>query len=831
MKFLKLKTTIACILCCMYLSPLFSQKRAFNNNEELNNITSEQVNLAEQKKVDLWEVWSKLGKGYSLANWLEAGWLREFYPDKTAYTKEMLELFAKLGFNTIRMPVLYEWLIDENPPYNSITGQIPFDLFETVIKPVAEEYDQMVIIDNHHGKDLTDANFMQEIPRICGQWIFLTKKYKDLPHDQYLFELRNEPTNTISNENLRVVQQAIIDSIRNYDTERILIVGANWWNASWSLVETQPYDDPNMIYTFHSYTPFNFTHQGQPWHSPYINPDITFNKNDQGAIDLRNELVSAKSWSDEHDVPVFWGEFGVSWYADEESRCNYIKYATCTANELNIPWIYWDIKNSDQAFGIFEEGVVVEGNVIPCFAEAMFSNSSTSCDSIPLPPPPPCEQILNGTFEIDLEPWYWWNANPILDKGAVRIKDIVPTANPWDVGFSTEDITYENGKQYEITFEAYAANNRPISVKAGLGVYPFNNYHFEELNITTIPTNYKITFTMNAATTKAGSLEFYLGGNNIDVILDNVSLKEVGCYDEEPLPPPCPLLEKYSWLNSKIDMNNCESSEGVQLFMYNGNTFLSVHTEEGTTLYFKDGSIWCTDAFGLSCLDAFGFDKAVDSCFCNDDKEEISCVDGIQNGDETGVDCGGKYCEPCKEIWPPIFESYPELIKLVDPFNCNGEAIEVHDFGNYVFIHISKDGLGNMYYNEAVYCQDYPNFSCLSAYNLTEPTMAWSCNNGANPGKVDENESFGTQEKFNENPIKIFPNPNNGQFMLDVGAQFKAAKQIQVTDIQGKVIELIEIDPTAQPLIPVNLQGYNTGNYLLHLIAGDWIKSQTVVIK
>jgi len=195
-----------------------------NNPEVVFNIASDDINLTTQKKADLWEVWNKLGKGYSLAGWLEAGWLGPHYPDKTAYTAEMLELFAELGFNTIRMPVLYEWIIDENPPFNTIVGEVPFDLFETVIKPVAERYDQMVIIDNHHGRDLNDANFMQQIPRICGQWITLTKKYKELPYDQYLFELRNEPTNTISNENLRVVQQAIIDSIRNYDTERILIV-------------------------------------------------------------------------------------------------------------------------------------------------------------------------------------------------------------------------------------------------------------------------------------------------------------------------------------------------------------------------------------------------------------------------------------------------------------------------------------------------------------------------------------------------------------------------------------------------------------------------------
>jgi len=373
MKFFKLKTTIACILCCIYLNPSLSQKNTLSNSEEGINIISDE-NITTQKKVDLWQVWNKLGKGYSLANWLEALWLGENYPDQNAYTIETLELFAQLGFNTIRMPVSYEWIINENPPYNSITNQVPFDLFETVVKPVAEKYDQMVIMDNHHGRALTDANFIQEIPRLCGKWIFLTKKYKNLPHDQYLFEFRNQPTYEISTENLRIVQQAIIDSIRNYDTERILIVGANQRNTAWSLAETQPYDDAKIIYTFHSYNPYNFTHQGMNWTDPYIPIGTTFNKNDQSAIDLRNEIVNVKNWSDNHNVPVFWGEFAVSWHADAQSRCNYIQYTTCLADELNIPWLYWDIKNSNQAFGIFENGDIAADKVIPCFAEAMFSS-------------------------------------------------------------------------------------------------------------------------------------------------------------------------------------------------------------------------------------------------------------------------------------------------------------------------------------------------------------------------------------------------------------------------------------------------------------------------
>ena len=40
---------------------------------------------------------------------------------------------------------------------------------------------------------------------------------------------------------------------------------------------------------------------------------------------------------------------------------------------------------------------------------------------------------------------------------------------------------------------------------------------------------------------------------------------------------------------------------------------------------------------------------------CADDDDngnvinQISCDDGIQNGDEDGIDCGGTACEPCLE--------------------------------------------------------------------------------------------------------------------------------------------------------------------------------------
>lgn len=42
---------------------------------------------------------------------------------------------------------------------------------------------------------------------------------------------------------------------------------------------------------------------------------------------------------------------------------------------------------------------------------------------------------------------------------------------------------------------------------------------------------------------------------------------------------------------------------------------------------------------------SFGSSEATDFCFGN--TPTPTCTDDIQNGDETGIDCGGSSCTPC----------------------------------------------------------------------------------------------------------------------------------------------------------------------------------------
>ncbi|MBI5647523.1 MAG: cellulase family glycosylhydrolase [Ignavibacteriae bacterium] len=310
-------------------------------------------------------------KGINLANWLEAGWLGSAYPNPREYTREDLEALARMGFRTIRVPVIFEWITSDEPPYGEVVDKTPFDLIDSVVVPVAEKYNLVVILDNHHGYELTEATYLSDIPRLCGMWTALAKKYKHLPPERYFFELRNEPTYEIENGHLHQVQQQIIDSIRVVDQDRTLIVGANWWNAGGSLAESEPYDDPseNIIYTFHNYDPFPFTHQGFSWSGLPTGP--TFSAADPEAEPIREVVRRVKQWSNQHGVPVFLGEFGVSWFADAASRCAYITFMTTLMANTEIPWLYWDVKHGYDAFGIFTGTEVRADELIPCFKDAM----------------------------------------------------------------------------------------------------------------------------------------------------------------------------------------------------------------------------------------------------------------------------------------------------------------------------------------------------------------------------------------------------------------------------------------------------------------------------
>lgn len=328
-------------------------------------------NTSSPASATTWARANAVSKGVNLANWLEAHWLIQFgaFPEVNKYNRTNIAALKAAGFETIRLPITVERITPTTAPYTVDFNHQAMQLVDSMIV-WAIDYDFKLIIDNHHGYDLTDANYLTELPRLEAIWTQLASRYGNLDPDRYFFEVYNEP-HSISNNNFRIVSQALVDIIRAEETQiHSVLVGASGYNSGTSLTSFVPLNDADIIYVFHNYDPYSFTHQGMSWTTPAYFPAVSFPQAGQESY-IDNLFASVKTWSTTNDVPVWLGEYGVATSADALSRCNWMETMVSATETNGFAHFYWDAISPTNAFGFYNNGTVSESDAIACFKNEM----------------------------------------------------------------------------------------------------------------------------------------------------------------------------------------------------------------------------------------------------------------------------------------------------------------------------------------------------------------------------------------------------------------------------------------------------------------------------
>lgn len=305
------------------------------------------------------------GKGVNLSNWLEAYWQVGF-PTANGYNKSFLSEIRQSGIRSIRLPINFESVVDSLPPFTVDTSHVLFQRVDSVIA-WANELDMNLIIDNHHSWPFTDSTWRDISPRMATLWAAVAKKYAHLDPDRFTFEMLNEPPMPIHNDSLRYVYFQCIDSIRAYAPYHSIVASPAFAGIGLAFVDFIPLPDTNIIYTFHSYDPYPFTHQGFSWSNPYYAPGATF---PGGAYDFLFPLSwdQYEIWKSTYNLPTFLGEFGVGSYADEQSRCHWIDTIGRRIHKNDLSWFYWDVQYD---FQMFNGSIIHKDSIIPCFRQAL----------------------------------------------------------------------------------------------------------------------------------------------------------------------------------------------------------------------------------------------------------------------------------------------------------------------------------------------------------------------------------------------------------------------------------------------------------------------------
>jgi endoglucanase len=320
---------------------------------------------------------ARFGMGANITNWLEAYWMVPNWPQPGKYQKADLQAMKDAGMATVRLPFCFYLITDQQPPYAVDFGSPGIAWLDSVIAWTADLQLNLIIV-NQHGWEVTNANYADKIPPMTAMWRQVVQHYASLDPEHYFFEVLNEPPVGLLPQYADAVNTACIDTIRHHDTQHTLVCGPHTASIGSSYLTFSPYADTNLIYTFHTYEPLYFTHQGFPWSTPNFPTGTPFPLLGDDAL-VTSSIDAAVNWRDTYQLPVFMGEFGVGKFADATSRCNWIALLGQLISDNGLHALYWDwggVAPSD--FSMFDTLPATAANMIPCFREALHLYASTA---------------------------------------------------------------------------------------------------------------------------------------------------------------------------------------------------------------------------------------------------------------------------------------------------------------------------------------------------------------------------------------------------------------------------------------------------------------------
>jgi len=314
---------------------------------------------------------TKFSKGVNFSGWFETDSAQGI--NFTKYVEQDFADVKKMGADVIRLPV----------KMHSMTGGAPdYKLDPLLLKFLdiavgwAEKYGLYIIIDNHsfHPVNRTEDDVDKILIPV---WTQIAQRYKDRG-DYIVYEILNEP-HGISDKRWGEVQGTAIDAIRRIDQKHAIIAGGTDYNSIGKLSALPKYSGSNLIYTFHFYDPYIFTHQGASWGGeptlgtlagvpfPYDRSRMPRTPSNlrgtwvEGALNdyqhsssiqtLNAALDKAVEFSKERNVPVFCGEFGVYLInSRQEDRVRWYEFVSDALDRRRIARTSWDYFGG---FGIF----------------------------------------------------------------------------------------------------------------------------------------------------------------------------------------------------------------------------------------------------------------------------------------------------------------------------------------------------------------------------------------------------------------------------------------------------------------------------------------------
>jgi endoglucanase len=210
-------------------------------------------------------------QGVAFGNWV---WDNATTPNPKHHNEADYARLKSMGLNAIRFYLSYTYFEDDNRPYTY--KQAGWDWLDTNIG-WAKKHGIYLILNVHvpqggyqsQGKGGALWDVPENQNRFVAWWKAIANRYKNEPIIAG-YDLLNEPVTTQSIEQWKTLAERLVKTIRQVDNRHLIVVerlnaiAGNWkdYNGERNLFLVQ---DPNVMYQFHTYDPFEYTHQTFNW--------------------------------------------------------------------------------------------------------------------------------------------------------------------------------------------------------------------------------------------------------------------------------------------------------------------------------------------------------------------------------------------------------------------------------------------------------------------------------------------------------------------------------------------------------------------------------------
>ncbi len=324
---------------------------------------------------------ARLARGINLPLWF---WYGPEDPAAMAeyFTPSDFELIRAMGFTHVRIPIDLETLADADGPRPEVLAVLDEALAQIVAADLA------VIVDLHSLSlaDSDAANYSGAlesddtlVEHFIAFWEGFAAHLAATTDPEWVFiEPMNEPVFESNPARWYAIQRDLLAAIRAVAPEHTLLATSTNWSNLDTFLTMEPLDDPNIVYNFHFYEPFLFTHQGATWSwdavrnlrdlpypsSPEAVAPVAERISDaaiQGYVRAYGEerwdaariaarMSLAAAWGARHGVRVTCNEFGaLKTNASEDARVQWTHDMRIALEEAGIGWAMWEY---DSSFGL-----------------------------------------------------------------------------------------------------------------------------------------------------------------------------------------------------------------------------------------------------------------------------------------------------------------------------------------------------------------------------------------------------------------------------------------------------------------------------------------------